>query len=184
MTSPQAKQETFKEKAVTEIRRLVVTFIYLALFFFVIKIYTKLILSEYHINYFDYGLTVVKALVLAKIILTADALRLGERFREQPLIVTTLYSTVVFCGFALACEVMEHFIIELVFYQHSLAEAYAEIRDKGWPHIAGMILVVFVAFIPFFAFRETERVLGEGTLRDLFISRKKRPNIALGDSAE
>jgi hypothetical protein len=32
-----------------------------------------------------------------------------------------------------------------------------------------MTLVVFVAFPPFFAFRETERALGNGTLNDLFI---------------
>ena len=83
MNNPAATKETLKQKAVTEVRHLLVTFVYLALFFLVIKLYTKLILSEYHINYLDYGLTVVKALVLAKIILTADALRLGERFREQ-----------------------------------------------------------------------------------------------------
>jgi hypothetical protein len=31
--------------------------------------------------------------------------------------------------------------------------------------------VVFVAFLLFFAFRETERVLGEGKLKHLFIKR-------------
>jgi len=185
MNSPHATHETLEQKVIAEIRRLLAIAVYLTLFFLVIKLYTKLILSEYHINYFDYGLTVVKALVLAKIILTAEALRLGERFRDKPLILVTLYNTVIFCGFALACEVMEHFIIELVFFQHSLAEAYAEIRDKGWPYVAGMVLVVFVAFIPFFAFRETERVIGEGTLRDLFFTRKKRPtSIILGEPAE
>ena len=45
----------------------------------------------------------------------------------------------------------------------------AELLDKGWPHIAGMVLVVFVAFLPFFAFRETERALGKGKLKDLFV---------------
>ena len=79
---------------------MLIIFSYLAILFLVFKFYTRLVLSEYKIDYFEYGLTLLKALALAKIILTAEALRFGERFRERPLIVPTLYSTVVFCTFA------------------------------------------------------------------------------------
>ena len=88
-------------------------FAYLAIFFLVFRFYTRLVLSEYQINYFEYGLTLLKALALAKIILTAEALRLGDRFRERPLIVPTLYATLVFSAFALAFEILEHIIIGL-----------------------------------------------------------------------
>jgi hypothetical protein len=159
-----------KQKFVHEIRRLVMIFAYLAMFFLVFRFYTRLVLSEYEINYFEYGLTILKALALAKIILTAEALRLGERFRERPLIIPTLYATLVFSAFALAFEILEHIIVGM-FRGKSPSEVVTELLDKGWPHLAGMTLVVFVAFLPFFAFRETERALGEGKLKDLFIKR-------------
>ena len=109
-------------------------------------------------------------MVLAKIVLTAEALRIGERFRDRPLIVPTLYGTVVFCAFVLVFEVLEH-LISGVFRGKGPAEVFTELLAKGWPQLAGMMLVVFVAFLPFFAFRETERALGEGKLKDLFIKR-------------
>ena len=50
----------------------------------------------------------------------------------------------------------------------SVSEVLTGIANEGWPRLAGTTLVVFVAFLPFFAFRETERELGEAKLRDLF----------------
>jgi hypothetical protein len=170
MSSAHAESGGMKQKIAHEIRRLLAIFIYLAVFFLVFRFYTRLVLSEYQINYFEYGLTILKALALAKIILTAEALRLGERFRERPLIIPTFYSTLVFCAFAFVFEVLEHVIIGLV-RGKGPSEVCTELLEKGWPHLAGMTLVVFVAFLPFFAFRETERALGEGKLKELFTKR-------------
>jgi hypothetical protein len=160
-----------KQKLVHEGRRLMMIFLYLAIFFLVFRIYTKLVLSQYKIDAFEDGLTILKALVLAKVIITAEALRFGERFREHPLIIPTLYSTVVFCAFALVFEILQHITVGL-FQGKFPSEVISELLDKGWPHLAGMILVVFVAFLPFFAFRETERALGEGRLKELFLKRR------------
>ena len=85
MNNTTSNDLSLKKKLVHEIRQLLFIAAYLALFFLVFRLYTHLILAEYGVNYFEYGLTIVKALALAKIILTAEALHLGERFRERPL---------------------------------------------------------------------------------------------------
>ncbi len=171
MKNSDEKQAGMKHKIAHELRKLVAIFVYLAAFFVVFKLYTRLVLAEYQINYFAYGLTLLKALALAKIVLTGEALRLGERFRERPLIIPTFFKTVVFSVFALVFEVVEHLILGLV-RGKDLAEISSELLNKGWPHLVAMTMVVFVAFLPFFAFRELERVLGEGKLRDLFFKPK------------
>lgn len=176
MNSAHPEKLSLKQRLVEEMRRLLAISVYLSIFFLVFRLYTNLVLDQLHINYFVYGLTVLKAVVLAKIILAADALRLGRRFHERPLIVPTLYNTVVFAVFALVSEIFEHLIVGALLHGQGPAAVFAEIRDKGWPNLAGMTLVVFVAFIPFFAFREVERVLGEGTLFDLFFTRKRAAN--------
>lgn len=179
MEGAQEERLSLRQKLVSEIRRLLAISIYLSIFFLVFRLYTNLILEQLHINYFVYGLTILKAVVLAKIILAADALRLGSRrFREHPLIVPTLYNTVVFSVFAMVSEVVEHLIVGALLHGQGPSAVFAEIRDKGWSNLAGMTLVVFVAFIPFFAFREVERVLGEGTLFDLFFTRKRAAEYA------
>jgi hypothetical protein len=170
MTGSNAARVGWKQKVVHELRQLVAIFVYLSVFFLGFRLYTRLILAEYRINYFEYGLSLLKSLALAKVILTGEALHLGERYRDRPLILPTFYKAVVFSTFALAFEVLEHVILGRVRGKDP-AEVLAELLDQGWAYLVAMMVVVFVAFLPFFAFRETERALGENTLRDLFLKR-------------
>jgi hypothetical protein len=167
MNGSDTKREGARQKLVHEIRQLVANSLYLFGFFAAVRLHTRLVLEEYQINYFEYGLTLLKSLALAKIILTGEALRLGETSRARPLIVLTIYYAVVFSAFAFAFEILEHIVLGW-FRGRGPAAVIAEILDKGWPHLVAMALVVFVAFLPFFAFRETGRALGERKLRDLF----------------
>ncbi len=168
MSGTDTKQHGTKEKLVHELRQLLVISLYLFVFFAVFRLYTRLVLEEYDINYFQYGLTLLKSVALAKIILTGEALRLGETSRSRPLIVLTVYFAVVFSAFAFAFEILEHIVLGW-FRGKGPSAALAEMADKGWPHLLAMAMVVFVAFLPFFAFRETSRALGAGKLRDLFL---------------
>ena len=177
MSSATPRAVGVKQKLVHELKRLLLISIYLAVFFSVFKLYKRLLLDEYQLGFVTYGYVVLQSLALAKIFLTGEALHLGERFHERPLIVPTLYHTVVFCAFAWAFDVVEHFLVGTV-RGKGPGEILAEILDKGWAHMLSMTLVVFVAFLPFFAFRELDRVLGEGKLRDLFLGRRETANLA------
>jgi hypothetical protein len=156
------------EKIVHELRELGAIFLYLALYFMVLRTYTHLILLERQISYVAYGLTLLKALVLAKVILLGETFGMGQRFHNRPLIIPTLYNTVVFSILALAFEIVEHLILGQ-FHGKSVSEVLTEIMEKGWPHMAGMTLVIFVSFLPFFAFRALERAIGEGRLKEVFV---------------
>src|SRR5436309_656633 len=96
-TSVETKQGA-KEKLVHELRELFGIFLYLAVFFLVFRVYTRLMLEEYDINYFAYGLTLLKSLALAKVILTGEMIGLASRseMRQRPLIYVTVYYAVVF----------------------------------------------------------------------------------------
>jgi len=172
MKNAHAEKAGKKEKIVHELRQLAGIFLYLAFFFMVLRTYTHLILVEHRISYVAYGLTVLKALALAKIILTGETLRLGERFHDRPLIIPTLYATLLFSIFALVLEVVEHLLLGKI-HGKAFGEVFEEILEKGWPHLVGMSLVVFIAFLPFFAFRAVERTIGEGKLTDLFFKSRE-----------
>jgi hypothetical protein len=161
-----------KHKLAHELRQLVGITLYLFGFFCGFRLYTRLILAEYQINFFEYGLTLLKSLALAKIILTGEVLRLGERRTQHPLIVLVVYYAVVFSAFALLFEILEHIVLGWLLHSKGPAAVLAEIRDKGWPHFIAMTMIVFFAFLPFFAFRETGRAIGEGKLHELFFKRR------------
>lgn len=160
-----------KKKLAQEMRLFLIYASYLIFFFCSMITYRRLLLGEYSISYFHYGYGVVQALILAKIILVGEALGLGEKFSKKPLIIPTFYKAIIFGFFVLIFNLFEHF---LTGYLHGIApgKVYQDLLAKGMDQILAEALVVFFAFIPFFAFVETGRVLGEGKLINLFISRK------------
>ena len=144
---------------------------YLSLFFGAFTWYRRLVLAEYQIAYLRYGVSVLEALVLAKVILLGDVLRLGRGFEDKPLIVPTIYKTVVFTLWVAVFSVLEN-TIEGLLRGHGWAAGVGEIISKGRYALLSKCLVTFVTFIPFFAFRELERVLGRGQIMTPFFRRR------------
>jgi hypothetical protein len=164
---------SLKEKAVEEIEMLWVIAVYLALMFSAFLWYRRLTLRESGITYFHYGAAIVEALILAKVILIGQALKIGKRFEHQPLIVPVLAKTLLFGVFVAIFAVIEHVIEGLV--HHETWDVIAHhLFTGGRDEILARTLVVATAFIPFFAFWEMGRVMGQGKLFALFF-RKRSP---------
>jgi hypothetical protein len=120
-----------------------------------------LILKEFHVkDAFTYGVVLLKALVLAKVILIGDYMHLGERHRDKPLIFSTLYQTILFCLLAAAFTIIEDMLRGLIHGQ-TISVAFHEVLSTNKAERLAHLLMMFVAFIPFFAFREVSRMLGE-----------------------
>jgi hypothetical protein len=83
------------------------------------------------------------------------------------LIYPTLYQTVVFTVWVALFAVFEKTVGGLL-HGKGLAGGFSEILGQGTYELLARCMMVFFAFIPFFAFKETERILGEGKIRSLF----------------
>jgi hypothetical protein len=157
----------WKQKIASELVEYWIAVVYLACFFGVFTWYRRFILAEYQISYAHYWVSVLEALVLAKLILIGNALRLARRFEDRPLIVPTLFKAMVFSLWVGLFTVLEHTIGGLL-REQGLAGGFEELMSTGKYELLARSLVTFFAFIPFFAFKELERVLGVGKLRILF----------------
>lgn len=182
MNSAYRVKTSRKQKLTHEMTEYLINFVYLALFFGVFTLYRRLILAEYHISYGDYWFSLIKALVLAKVIMIGDFLRLGRRLEDRPLIFPTTYKTVVFTLLVMIFSIVES-IIRGLLHGKGLSGGLEELFSKGLYELLARCLMVFFAFIPFFAFREMERVLGEGKIRELFIRRISGTESGLSGSA-
>lgn len=169
------KKVGLKEKVVHEITEFFLIFLYLALFFGSFITYRRLVLRELGISYLHYGFVVVKALVLAKVILVGQYARVTRIFDDRPLIVSTLYKVVWFTLFAVLFDIIEHVAGGFI-HGKDLAGAFLEIISAGKYELLARGLIVFLAFVPFFAFRETGRVLGEGRLSAMFFRKSTAAN--------
>jgi len=164
-----SEQSGWKKKLTHELYEYFVNFIYLSLFFGVFTTYRRLLMAEYDISYGDYGISIIKALILAKVIMLGDMIRLGQRLEERPLVYPTFFKTVLFTAWVLLFHLLEITVGNLLHGQ-GLAGAVHEFINQLPYEFPAHLLIVFFAFLPFFAIRELGNNLGEGKIRQLFFS--------------
>jgi hypothetical protein len=128
-------------------------------------------LAAHDIIYTNYGIAVIEAAVLAKVIMIGGVFRLGRGLEKKPLLFSTLYKTVIFSLFVAIFKLIEHMIMGL-WKGKGLTQGLADFFGRGSHELLANVLVMFVAFIPFFAFKELGRVLGEGSVWELFFRRR------------
>jgi hypothetical protein len=168
MNSSDKKRGNLKQKIFHEMVEYWINVVYLTLVFASFIQYRRLVLAAYDITYTNYWVAVFQALVLAKVVMIGDVLRLGRRLEQKPLIFPTLLKTVVFSLFVGIFTIIEH-VIKGLWNGMGLTGGIVEFLGKGNHELLAGCLIVFVAFIPFFAFRELGRALGgEGKIWGLF----------------
>ena len=164
MTNEESGKSGLKRKAIHEFEDLAVVFLYLAFFFCALATYSMLLLKEFHVSYFIYGFALLKAFVIAKVILIGEYAHLGKKHEVKPLFFSALHKAFLFSLLVLAFHMVEEVIKQLLHGGRAVA-AFHDIRIDD---LLGRSAVVFCTFIPLFAFRELRRVMGEDKFLDLF----------------
>jgi hypothetical protein len=174
MSSPDKKKGNLKQRLFHEMVEYWINVGYLTLVFAAFTQYRRFLLAAYDITYTNYWVAVIEALILGKVIMIGAVLRLGRGLEDKPLIVPTLYKTVVFTLLVAVFTLTEH-AIKGLWKGKGLMGGLVDYFAKG-PHefLAGS-LIIFVAFIPFFGVKELGRVIGQDKIRALFF-RKGRVN--------
>ena len=175
MDDANKKKAGWKQKVIHEMIEYYINFLYMAFFLVAFTWYRRLILAEYHILYTSYWFPLIEAAVLAKVIMVGDILHLGRGLEHKPLILPTLYRTVVFSVWVGFFSVLEHTARGLL-HREGLTAGFFELVSQDWHELAAKCLVTFFAFIPFFGFKEVELVLGEGKIRALFFRSRVAPS--------
>jgi hypothetical protein len=176
MNNADKKKGDLKKKIVHEMAEYLINVCYLTLVFAAFIQYRRFLLAIYDITYTNYGVAVIEALILAKVIMIGEVVRLGRGLEQKPLIYPTLYKTFVFTVFVGVFKVIEH-VIKSLWNGSGFTAGLIEFSEKGFHEVLANSLIVFVAFIPFFAVKELGRVFGEDKIRALFFKRKASPSI-------
>ncbi len=171
MNNTNEKGSGWKHKLVHELIAYWLNVLYLAVFFSVFTSYKRIILSGYEISYAEWGISLFKALILAKVILIVDMLRMSHSLEDKPLIVPTLYKTFAFSLWVALFAVVESAIRGFL-QGKGLEGALDHLLSDGTNEFLARCVVAFCAFIPYFAFKELGRVLGKGKLGELFFQRR------------
>ena len=171
--SPSEHKPGLKEKATHQLREFLVITIYLWALFVLLVINQSVVLARAEPDYQAYGFAIFNALMLAKVLLTGEDLKFGTRFKDKPLLYSILYKCFIFTLFLIGFHIVER-VIGGVLHGKSIAQSFPNVGGGSVQGILALGVTVFVALIPFFAFREIARVIGRSELWSLLLSRGTR----------
>lgn len=168
--SDAAKSRSLKERALEELKVYWIITLYLWLFLGLFTVYRRLVVAETGSLYLHYGIALVEAMVIAKVVLIGRMFGFSRHFEDRALIVPVLYKSAVFGLLVMLFGVVEHLVVGWIHHQ-GLWSGLHEIAATGADELAARALMMIVAFIPFFAFAEIGRVLGMDKLTAMFFSK-------------
>ena len=172
MEAESPKHASLKERALEELKIYWIITLYLAVFLGSFTVYRRLILKEFGVAYLHYGFALIEALIIAKVILIGDALGFGRQFEGKPLILSVIYKSVLFGLLVVLFGVLEH-VVEGLIHKEDWASILRHLGDLGMYEILARVIMLIVAFVPFFAFWEIGRVIGPRKIAALFFSKQE-----------
>ncbi len=150
----------------------------IALYFwvlFTLFAFHKAILYKEHDVLLQLGIALINSKLMAKVVFLGEHTTLSRPFEHKPLIYTILFKSLIFAILLFFFRVVEELLIGLwrgksiydtLFIDHPRFE-----QGNALYAIAMVCTIMFVALIPFFAYREVEDALGAETLRGLLFKR-------------
>jgi hypothetical protein len=169
---------SLRARALEEFRAywMIVLYLWLALGLF--YVYRRLVLADTGVEYLHYGIALVEAMVIGKVVLVGRMFGFTRRFEDRPLAVPVIFKSILFGLLVMLFGAIEHLVGGWIHGQ-GLLGGLREIATVGAHELAARGLMLVFAFIPFFAFCELGRVLGMPRLAAMFFS---NPGASAGTS--
>lgn len=164
------KTRGLKERALEELKVYWITTLYLWLFLGLFTVYRRLVVAETGATYLHYGIALIEALIIAKVVLIGRMFGFTRRFEDRALVVPVIYKSILFGLLVMLFGVVEH-LVDGWIHKQGLLSGLHQIASVGAYELGARALMLIVAFVPFFAFAELGRVLGMHKLSAMFFGR-------------
>nr|WP_310346567.1 hypothetical protein [Methylobacterium sp. BE186] len=153
-------------RVLEEAKRILGIFAYLWVVFGLLILHEHIVLSRHGVGYSFYGLAFINAWILAKIMLVAESLDVRPHFQGRPLVYPILARSFVFAILLVGAYALEEMALGL-WRGKTVLDSVPAIGGGGIRGLASASVIMAVALIPYFTFRELGRVLGREHLHTL-----------------
>lgn len=165
-----------KTGAIEETRKLFGIFIYLWVLLSLFSLHKALILNDESLIYHQ-GFALINALALAKVVLVADIFHVGDKLKNRPLIYPIIFKSAVFAVILMCFHIIEETLVGF-WHGKTLSQSIPDIGGGTLQGILMVGIIMFVVLMPFFAFRELDRVIGTEQLRSLLFGGETKAGAA------
>ena len=152
-----------------ELKRMAAIFAYLWTVFGILVLHEWIVLSRHGIDYRFYGLAFVNSWILAKVVLVTEHFDVLPRWVGRPPIYRIVTRSIGLAVILVAAYAIEETVIGLV-RGRSLVDSLPTVGGGGVRGYVVIGVIMAVALVPYFTFRELGRVLGRERLRALILS--------------
>jgi len=163
---------SLKERAIEELKAYWVITLYLWIFLGSFTVYRRLILDETGVPYLHYGIALIEAMIIAKVVLIGRIFGFTRRFDHLPLILPVLYKSLIFALLVMAFGLLEK-TVEGLIHREGVLSGLQKVAEVGRYEIGARTVMLTVALVPFFAFSELGRVMGLSRLGVMFFARRE-----------
>jgi hypothetical protein len=167
--TPPSRLQKAKHVLAEEFRSYMLSFFYFWVLLGTFTVHQDIALREHDISFAPHGWALVNALVLAKVMVVVEKLRLGSRIVPHPLIYPIVIEAFILALLFIGVHVLEHVVAGLVAGERAAA-SIPLIGGGGFIGLCLAALSVFIALIPFCGFRQLSIALGPGRMRSLLFS--------------
>ncbi len=155
-----------------ELEQFAVVFVYLYIVIGAITVFKTAVLHTNDIDYAYWGISAIKAAVLAEFMLLGHALKIGEGDTTRPLIWPILHRAFGFLVLLVLLSIMEEIIIGRLHHRPAIA-SLGELFGRRWQETLASYLIMLLVLVLYFAFRVLGEALGEDRLvRMFFVARE------------
>jgi hypothetical protein len=168
-----ADKPTLSERLLDELRHYVLVTAYLFVCFSVLLLF-KESAGDVEQGSVNYGLALVKALVLGKFLLIGEVINAGSRADAQPLLHRVIWKSLALLVVLIVLVGIEELVVGW-FHDQTLAQTAAEFLERRWLEDLAPTLLMLLVLIPLVGMTEIYRQLGPEKFRALWL---ERPGLA------
>lgn len=173
-TETQEQASSTKPGFLSRLRKELIEYSIIAIYLYVcigsVLFYKATILHGNEFNFAPFGIAIFKALILGKFILILHALKLGERRGAISILLKIIKKSLLFAVFLIALTIAEELIVGY-FHGRTYRQDLSELAGGTLPQAFASSILILLALVPYFAFREISDRLGEGVLWELLTAR-------------
>ncbi|MEO3474117.1 hypothetical protein AAFN86_19775 [Roseomonas sp. CAU 1739] len=172
-SSRHERLEKVKHVAMEEFRSYVVATVYIWVLLGMFTLHEEIALRTHGgvtqaLPFAPHGIALINALVLGKVALVVESLRLGSRIKAQPLIYPIVIEAFLLAALFIAMHVLESVIAGWV-RGEALAASVPAVGGGGLAGLVFSTVSFFVAMVPFCAFRQITIAIGWPRMRALLL---------------
>ncbi len=154
---------SLKDRARHEFYSYIIITIYIWMILTLLRLHEDLLSETYHVAFHAQARAAVTALILGKVVLIAEGLRLGHFLGAKFPAMSVLIRSALFAAAILAFHACEE-AASALWNGRSLASAAAEITGETLRRSGLLALTMTISLIPYFLIKEIEKRSGESNL--------------------